>query len=330
VFTAARGDAIELFGYAEQAVVTTYLATSTGLRLRSVEPEARFEVTAKSHQRARSAWAGRAARHIESVDVADVDRELREGLAWQATRIDVAPGRATAILTPSATADLMIDLYWATVARDAFEGQSVWSRPGGGTRVGEAVADPRVTLISDPALPGLECAAFVTAIGSSSESSVFDNGLPIEPVRWIDGGVLTNLVSTRHTAAESGLAFRPGADNLRLDVTGGAGGVADVVARTQDGLLVTCLWYNRVVDPQSHLLTGLTRDGVYVVRGGEVVGAATNFRFNESPVGVLRHVVDAGATVPTLAREMGDYFNRSAMPTLVVRDFNFSTVSPAS
>ena len=110
----------------------------------------------------------------------------------------------------------------------------------------------------------------------------------------------------------------------------GHGELADVVARTAGGLLVTCLWYNRVVDPQTLLLTGLTRDGVYVIEGGEVVGATTNFRFNDSPVSLLGRVTDAGATGPTLAREMGDYFNRSAMPPLQVSGFNFSTVSQAS
>ena len=83
--------------------------------------------------------------------------------------------------------------------------------------------------------------------------------------------------------------------------------------------------------PRPLLLTGLTRDGVYVVEGGEVVGAATNFRFNDSPVDVLwRASPTPGRPSPTLAREMGDYFNRAAMPPLLVDDFNFSTVSQAS
>jgi predicted Zn-dependent protease len=264
------------------------------------------------------------------MDLDSVDRELRRALAWQATRVELPAGRHDAVLSPSATADLTIDLYWSSVAREAHEGQSVWSRAGGGTRVGETVVDPRVTLHSDPAFPGLEAIPFVAAVGSSSAASVFDNGHPVTPVRWLAGGVLENLISTRHSAAETGLPFRAAVDNLRLDVTEGAGSLDDVIARTENGVLVTCLWYNRVVDPQTLLLTGLTRDGVYVVRDGEVVGAATNFRFNDSPVGVLSRILDAGEPVPTLAREMGDYFNRAAMPPLVVRDFNFSTVSPAS
>jgi predicted Zn-dependent protease len=330
LFAAARSQGIEHFGYAEQAVTTYYLGTSTGVRLRFADHEGRLELTAKSHDRSRSAWAGRAGRSLASMDLASVDRELRQGLAWQANRVDVAPGRHTAVLTPSAVSDLMIELYWSSVARDAADGQSVWSHAGGGTRVGERVADPRVHLWSDPAMPGLEAMPFVAATGSSGASSVFDNGLPVDAVSWIRDGVLADLITTRRTATETGLPFRPGADNLRLDVAGASGSLEDVVARTQDGLLVTCLWYNRVLDPQTLLLTGLTRDGVYAVRGGEVVGAVTNFRFNDSPVGVLERIEDAGDSTSTLAREMGDYFNRASMPPLVIRDFNFSTVSLAS
>ena len=93
---------------------------------------------------------------------------------------------------------------------------------------------------------------------------------------------------------------------------------------------MTCLWYNRVVDAQTLLLTGLTRDGVYVIKDGTVIGAASNFRFNDSPVSVLSRIEDAGDTVGTLAREFGDYFNRAAMPTLVIKDYNFSTLSQAN
>ena len=330
VLGAARADGIEHFGYAEESAVTTYLGTSTGTRLRFAGTEGRLELTAKSHGRSRSAWAGRAGRSLAGLDPHGADAELRRGLEWQATRVEVAPGRHSALLAPSAVADLVVDLYWSSVGRDAYEGRSVWSKAGGGTRVGERVADPRVHVFSDPALAGLEATPFVVAVGSSAAGSVFDNGLPTARVDWLSDGVLRNLITTRHTAAEAGLDFRPGVENLQLDVAGAQGSLDDLVARTEDGLLVTCLWYNRVLDPQTLLLTGLTRDGVYVVKGGEVVGAATNFRFNDSPVDALGRIDDAGTTVPTLAREMGDYFNRAAMPPLLVRDFNFSTVSQAS
>ncbi len=329
VFRAATADGIEHFGYAEHSVTTTYLGTSTGVRRRFVQPEGRLELTAKSHARSRSAWAGRAGADPTGFDLADVDRELRRGLQWQERHVDVTPGRHPALLTPSAVSDLLIDLYWSSVGRDAAEGRSVWSSPGG-TRIGQQVGRAGIRMWSDPARPGLECTPFVAAAASSSASSVFDNGLDVGATSWIDDGRLESLITTRATAAETGLDLHPGVDNLLVAVDGAVGSLDDLIARTDRGLLVTCLWYNRVVDPQTLLLTGLTRDGVYLVERGEVVGAVGNFRFNESPVGVLERTVDAGATVPTLAREMGDYFNRAAMPPLLVDGFNFSTPSQAN
>jgi predicted Zn-dependent protease len=330
VFAAATADGIEHFGYAEHSVTTTYLGTSTGLRRRFAQPEGRLELTAKSHERTRSVWAGRAAADLSALDLSAVDHELRRGLAWQERTVAVPPGRHPALLTPSAVSDLLIDLYWSSVGRDAAEGRSVWSSPEGATRMGEQVGRSGVRMWSDPAFPGLECVPFVTAVASSGASSVFDNGLDIPASTWIDGGRLEALITTRASAAETGLPLHPGVENLIVEVEGASGTLDDLVARTERGLLVTCLWYNRVVDPQTLLLTGLTRDGVYLVEKGEVVGSVGNFRFNESPVGVLDRTVDAGATVPTLAREMGDYFNRAAMPPVLVDGFNFSTASQAS
>jgi predicted Zn-dependent protease len=329
VLAGGRADGIEHFGYVEQTVTTFHVGTSSGVRLRYADHDARFEGTAKSHDRTRSSWVGSGGSTLDALDLPALDAELRRSLAWQARRVDLPPGRHPALLTPSATADLMIELYWSSVGRDAADGQSVWSRSGGGTRVGENVVDPRVSLDSDPSMPGFECLPFVVARGSSGASSVFDNGLPVGAVRWISDGVLANLITTRHTAAETGLAHRPDVDNLRLSVAGASGSLDDLVASTDEGVLVTCLWYNRVVDPQTLLLTGLTRDGVYVVRGGEVVGAASNFRFNDSPVDLLHRIEGAGTPVPALGREMADYFHRASMPPLLVRDFNFSTVSQA-
>jgi predicted Zn-dependent protease len=122
----------------------------------------------------------------------------------------------------------------------------------------------------------------------------------------------------------------PAIDNLVLEVDGAAESLESLVAGTERGLLLTCLWYIRAVDPQTLLLTGLTRDGVYLVEGGEISGAVNNFRFNESPVDLLRRFSHASSTVPTFSREWGeDYFSRTAMPALRVPDFNMSSVSQA-
>ena len=113
--------------------------------------------------------------------------------------------------------------------------------------------------------------------------------------------------------------------------TGGGGASLDeMVASTDRGLLLTCIYYVRLVDPQTLLLTGLTRDGVYLVEDGEVTGAVNNFRFNESPVEMLRRIAEVGRTERAVGREFGEYFNRAAMPALRVPDFNMSSVSQAA
>jgi predicted Zn-dependent protease len=223
----------------------------------------------------------------------------------------------------------MIYAYWTASAREADDGHTVYSRPGGGTRIGDTLSRRPVQLLSDPAYPGLETTPFVTASASSNTSSVFDNGLPLARTHWVQDGTLASLLQTRHSATLTGQPTTPAIDNLVLSVDDATGDTESLVAGTERGLLVTCLWYIREVDPQTLLLTGLTRDGVYLIENGEVAGEVNNFRFNESPVDLLDRFSHAGATVPGFSREWGDYFPRTAMPALRVPDFNMSTVSQA-
>jgi predicted Zn-dependent protease len=223
----------------------------------------------------------------------------------------------------------MIYAYWTAGAREAHDGQTVFSRRGGGTRIGDTLSSKPVQVYSDPAYPGLGAGTFVTASSSSNLESVFDNGLPLGRTDWVRDGKLAALLQTRHSAAITEQPVTPYVDNLVVEVDGADGTVDDLVAGMDRGLLVTCLWYIREVDPQTLLLTGLTRDGVYLVENGEVTGAVNNFRFNESPVGLLDRFSHASATVPSFSREWGDYFPRTATPALRVPDFNMSTVSQA-
>jgi predicted Zn-dependent protease len=260
-----------------------------------------------------------------------MDAGLAQRLDWQKRTIDLPAGRYETLLPPSAVADLLVYLYWSAGAKDALDGRSVFSKPGGGTRVGERLAELPLTLRRDPARPGLASEPFVVAHASCRDSSVFDNGLALAPTSWIDRGELAALIQTRHSARLSGLPVTPAIDNLVLDGPPGSSATLDeMVAETNRGLLLTCLWYIREVDPQTLLLTGLTRDGIYLVENGEVTGAVNNFRFNESPVGMLSRLTEVGVTGPTLPREWGDYFTRCAMPPVRVEGFNMSSVSQAS
>ncbi|QRX91567.1 metallopeptidase TldD-related protein [Streptomyces noursei] len=333
-FRQAAGGGRELYGFAQHTVVSSYLGTSTGLRLRHDQPSGTLELNAKSPDRTRSAWAGRATRDFADTDPRELDAELARRLGWAARRIELPAGRYDTLLPPSTVADLLIYQQWSATARDAAEGRTVFSKAGGGegagrTRIGDRLSGLPLTLRSDPAAPGLECAPFVLAHSSGADASVFDNGLPLTATEWVREGVLDRLVATRHGAALTGLPVAPAIDNLLLE--GGGSETLDemVAAAGHDGptLLLTCMWYIREVDPATLLLTGLTRDGVYLVENGEVVGEVNNFRFNESPVDLLGRAVAAGRTERTLSREWGDYFPRTAMPPLRVPDFNMSSVS---
>src|SRR6185437_16232027 len=303
-----------LFGFAEHSLTSTFVASSTGLRRRFDQPTGRVELNAKSADYRRSAWNGVHTRDFTDVDIGALTERLNTRLDWAATTRELPPGRYETILPPTAVADLMLDAYWTASARDAEEGRSVFSRSGGDTRIGERLSELPLTLRSDPDEPGLRCAPFEVATASAAGlQSVFDNGAPVEACSWIANGELSELIRTRSWGARTGAPYRPFVDNLILDGAGTAS-LDDKIANTELGLL----------------LTGLTRDGVYLVENGTVQGAVNNFRFNESPVALLGRITEIGRTVPTLPREWADYFTRAAMPPVRVPDFNMSTVSQAS
>jgi len=319
-----------LFGYAEHSMATTYVGTSTGLRLRSDQPTGRVELNGKSSDLGRSVWAGVGTRDFADVSVPDLAGQVRRKLGWSQRRIELPAGRYETVLPPSAVADLYLYAYWTMQAREADEGRNVFARPGGGNRIGDRLAALPLTLRSDPSAPGLECAPFQVVGSSSGSASVFDNGMATPAVDWIRDGVLANLVRPRAWALKTTAPAVGAVDNLLLEAAGATASLDEMVAATERGLLLTTLWYIREVDPQTLLLTGLTRDGVFLVENGEVTGAVNNFRFNESPVDLLARITQAGRTERTLPREWNDWFTRTAMPMLRVPDFNMSSVSPAS
>ncbi len=327
----ARHENRWLYGFADHEVITLYVGSSTGLRLRQALPRGFVTATGKSGDLSQSAWVGAATRDFSDIDPYAIDAELTRRLGWATRTVAVDPGRHATVLPPAAVADLTTYLFWVLDGRDAFEGRSVFSKASGGTRVGEVLSQQPVHLRSDPQLPGLETFPFAVARSSGGSSSVFDNGLTLTATDWIRGGKLETLMTSRHTAELIGAPVAaPGIDNYVLTVDGATGTTDDLVARLDNGLLLTCLWYIRMVDPQTLLLTGLTRDGVYLVENGEVTGAVNNFRFNESPVDLLARFTAAGATVPSFSREWGDYFSRTATPPLLIPDFNMSSTSQAS
>jgi predicted Zn-dependent protease len=369
-FPRAAAQDVVLAGFAEYGVSTLYLGSSTGVRLSFSQPTGAINLVGRSLDGVRSAWTGVGAERIGEISFSAMEDELWRRLAWARRPLSLEAGRYEVILPPSGVADMMGSLFFYSMGgQDAEDGRTVFSAAGDGdggggggnggggnggggnggggnggggnggereratgarTRVGDRLTEVPFTLYSDPFEPGLECLPFVACGSSDSESSVFDNALPLERTDWIRDGRLAHLRYHRAGAAHSGVAPAPYIDNLILRADADGGTVDEMVARTERGLLLTCLWYIREVDPATALLTGLTRDGVYVIEDGAVVGAANNFRFNESPVDLLARATEVGTSVRTLGRELGEWLNRAVMPPLRIPDFNMSSVSQAS
>ena len=295
-FGRAAGRGVKLAGFAEHVVSTLYVGSSTGLRLRHVEPTGKLEVVARGDGGERSAWAGTGAEDLASVHVEELTARLDRRLAWAERSIELPAGRYEVVLPPDAVADLIVLVGGSISGREAEEGRSVFSAPGGGTKVGDSLSPHPFVLRSDPSEPGLRCTPFLVTPVSGQDVSVFDNGLPIGRNDWISKGRLARLQYHRAAAARSGVEPAVFADNLTLELPGATSDLEQLVGRLERGLLLTCLWYIREVDPATLLLTGLTRDGVYLVEHGEIVGAVNNFRFNESPVDLLAKTIEAGRT----------------------------------
>ncbi len=208
-FDAARSSDRVLAGFVEHQTDTVYLGSSTGLRRRHSQPTGAVHMVARSADGTRSAWVADATGDLRSVDVPAMDARLATRLRWAERTVALDAGRYEVVLPPEAVADLMVDLTNYAGGQDAEEGRTVFSAPGGGTRIGERLCPLPFHLYGDPAEPGLECAPFLTVGASSSEASVFDNGMPIGATPWLAEGRLANLRYHRAAAAQIGGALRP-------------------------------------------------------------------------------------------------------------------------
>jgi len=325
VLEQSREAGLRCFGFASADAVQEELGTTTGVRLEGRRQSASLALTLKTQDLRRSVWAGATARRLADLDPGALYRGLSRRLSWTEKSVALPAGHYQVLLEPSATSDLIVRLMWEMHARGADEGRTVFSGKSG-PRVGEAMYAPEVSLESDPLDPQMLVPNFVRCLGSSEYGSVFDNGLPVPAAVWVEGGVQQELICPRSWARDHGHPVRPDVDNLAMRGTDTS--LDQMIASTDRALLVTSLWYIRDLDPATLLLTGLTRDGVFLIEHGEVVGGVNNFRFNESPVGVLKRTVEIGKTELALSREIGDAVFIKA-PPIRVENFFMSSVSDA-
>jgi len=327
VFKKAQEQKLAVFGYADLSHTGHYLATSAGVRKYHRQTEGQFELNAKTLDLAKSVWTGAPLRNFSQIDPLSLFAELETKLAWSETEIHLPAGKYEVILEPSAVADMLLFAYWESSARQAEDGHSAYSRPGG-TVIGQPLYRPDISVFSDPTYKNMGTVPFDITYATNEVESIFDNGLSLNKTFWIKDGRQQNLIATRYLANQKKYPKpTPFIPNLLFVNQGDS--LEEMVKSTKNGLLVTCFWYMREVDPQNLLVTGLTRDGLFLIKNGQVAGAVNNFRFNMSPLSMLKQVAQIGQSQSTLAREFGDYFSLTVMPPLRVKDFNMSSVSQA-
>ena len=308
-----RADAARLqtAGFFVHDAVERAYANSAGLRVWHASSSADFTVTARTRDGTGSGWAGTEVIRASEIDAAALAKTATDKATSSANPQKLEPGRYTVVLEPAAVADLLAFLTEAFEARAADEGRSFFSKAGGGTRVGEKIFADAVTLETNPMDPETPGAPFD------------DEGLPIKATKWIDRGVATALNYSRYWAAKKGTA--PTGQCAIAKLYGGtAARQQDLYAGIQRGLLVTRFWYTRWLDPKAVVITGLTRDGVFLIEDGKITKPVQNFRFNESPVTMLKNV--DMMTTATVRVPRGGLWR---VPALRTHDFNFASVSAA-
>jgi predicted Zn-dependent protease len=292
------------------------IATSKGLFAYHASTDVSLSCTARTPDGTGSGYAAAGGRAWTTVDPAGLGRRAAQKALASRNPVAIEPGRYTVILEPRAVADFVPLLMGSFNARSADEGRSPFSKKGGGTKLGEKITDERVTLLSDPFDPDL--------LGQP-----FDNdGLPLKRVVWIENGVLKNLAYSRFWAAKKGVEPNSGGGGggfgrnpAGLKLTGGTKSVDELIAGTSRGVLVTHFFYIRSLDPRTVQLTGLTRDGTFLIENGKITRSIKNFRWNDSPLLSLARLADIGKAEPV---ESG-----VVMPALKINDFTFASLSDA-
>ncbi len=304
-----RAESLIAAGYLSDNQTFVAFANSNGNFGYQRATEMDYTCTVRTEDGRGSGWVARNLKDSSAFDASnDIQIAMRKASA-SAEAQALEPGKYTVILEPAAAAGLISFMARFFDARQADEGRSFLSKAGGGNKIGEQVYDPRVTLMADP---------------WHDEAPVMpwdEDGVPRERMALVENGRITNLAYSRYWAQKQGKTAvgQPG----NLIMSGGTKSTSDLVRETERGILVTRTWYIRMVDPQTVLLTGLTRDGTFYIENGELKYPLKNFRFNESPVIMLNNIDELGRPV-----RVSDGLTMM-IPPMRLRDFTFTSLSDA-
>jgi PmbA protein len=290
-----------------------FTANSEGLHAYYEQTRSEFSVTILEDKS--SGWAKSNSPDIRNIDPDELAERASRTCATSREPREIPPGHYTAILPPSAVLDLVGFLFYDFAGTAVLDKRSCFTG-----RIGKQLFGENITLWDDVYHP-------------SQTGTPYDGeGMPRQKVLLVDRGVVKNLVYSRATAKKmktkpTGHGFslpnEYGEAPMNLVFAGGDKSVDEMIRATERGILVTRLWYIREVDPYEKILTGMTRDGTFLIENGRVAGGIRNFRFNQSIVEMLSKVEMLGTPV----RAAGEESFEMVVPAMRVRDFHFSEVT---
>ena len=297
---------LEAAGFLENSTWFNAIMNSKNLFAYNKSTDISFSVTVRNQEGTGSGYIEQRFNDLDKMDTLALSKIAASKATGSAGAKAIEPGKYTVILEPLAASDMLGNMFRGFDARSADEGRSFMSKKGGGTRIGEQLFSENVNIYSDPMNPDVPTAAWN------------NDGVPINKTQWIENGVVKNLSYSRYWAEQKGV--KPLPFNRSIVMEGGTQSLEELIKSTEKGILVTRFWYIRSVDPQTLLLTGLTRDGTFYIENGEIKFPVKNFRFNESPVIMLNNVEALGKPVRT---------GNGMIPPMKIRDFTFTSLSDA-
>jgi predicted Zn-dependent protease len=289
------------------------LANSRGVFACHMQTRARFSITAMDADS--SGWAKAASADLREIDPESLARRAMEKAALSRQPREIAPSRITVILEPAAVLDLVGFLFYDFAGTAVLDRRSCFNE-----RMGKQVFGRNIQMWDDVYHP-------------LQSGAPFDGeGLPRQRVQLVEAGVPKRLVYSRATARK--MKTKPtghglplpneyGEAPMNLVLEGGNSSLDAMIASTERGVLLTRVWYVREVDPYEKVLTGMTRDGTFLVEGGRVVAGLRNMRFNESVLEMLSKVEQMGPAERASGEEAFDM----VVPAMRVRDFHFTELT---
>ncbi|MCB1025068.1 MAG: TldD/PmbA family protein [Acidobacteria bacterium] len=300
-------------GFHEARTVASGFATKNnnfGFEKRS---SASLSLTARTPDGQSSGYFQRSSVDINDLDTQRIAGEAIKKASEGKNARTIGPGVYTVILEPQAVEDLLGGINFQFDARRAEEGRSPFSALQGKTKLGEKIFDSRLNILSDP---------WNTQVPASPSAQ---DGIPAEKLYLVKNGVVENLIYSRFWAKEKGKSPTPGPVNTIIESSGETASIEEMIKATKRGLIISHFWYIRSTDPRTASVTGLTRDGIWMIEDGKIAYPVKNFRFNQS---LIQMLADGNVEMISTPERVGTG-NASLLPAFKLKEFNFTSQSEA-